>query len=43
MAYTDDKFDCWTLIIIDGPAHIWYKNGKVDAAAMMLPGNPNGY
>ena len=35
-------FQCWTGFI-DGNANIWYKDGKVDAAGMMVPGNPNNF
>ena len=35
-------FSCWTGLI-DGNANIWYKDGKVDAAGMMIPGNPNKF
>lgn len=35
-------YSCWTGKI-DGPANIWYKDGAVDAAGMMIEGNPNNF
>lgn len=35
-------FSCWTALI-DGPAAIWYRDGKVDAVSMTVPGNPNKF
>lgn len=37
-----EGFQCWTGYI-DGIANIWYKDGKVDAAGMMIPGNPHNF
>jgi len=35
-------FSCWTAYI-DGAAAIWYKDGKLDAISMSIPGNIKGY
>jgi len=35
-------YQCWTGYI-DGAATIWYKDGKVDAAGVMITGNPNNF
>lgn len=42
MAYGDGAESCWTAYI-DGAAAIWYKDGKVDATGMSIPGNPNNF
>ena len=37
-----EGFSCWT-VLIDENANIWYKDGSVSAAGLMVPGNPKDY
>ncbi len=41
-AYGGESSGCWEAKI-DGPLIVWYKDKKIDGAAIMLKGNPNKY
>lgn len=40
--YGSDPTKCWG-IAINGPAITLYKDGKVDGAGVLVPGNPNNF
>ncbi len=43
MDYDGNGFKCWTMEIVEGPAHVWYLDGEVSAAAMVVEGNPKEF